>query len=477
MKLGFGLSLEQTQKLIMTPELRQAITVLQLSALELNDYLEQELEENPLLEVKDEHAERETEQQSSVESVESVENEEKEKEEKFDIDWQEYFNDRSDLGYIKQPSVKKEEDEGYSYENFLSQAPTLEEHLILQLSLVATKQNDKKIGEFLIGNLDNHGYLRVSLEEVAKIFRISEEKVEEVLKLIQTFDPIGVGARDLSECLLLQLEHRSENSEILKQLIKKHLEDLAAGRFNKLAALFNTTASKIQKEADVIKTLDPKPGRKFASANEVRYVVPDVVVERVDGEYIVLVNDVNIPRLAINNKYKSILRQDQLDPNAKQFVEGKLNSAAWLIKSIEQRRLTLYKVVNTIVELQREFLDKGVKYLKPMTLKRVADIIEMHESTVSRATSNKYIQTPGGVFELKYFFTSGIPSSGGESTSSQCIKKTIQELIKAEDPQKPLSDQKIGDILKEQGIKISRRTVAKYRDELGIPSTVQRKRY
>jgi RNA polymerase sigma-54 factor len=468
MKLGFGLSLEQTQKLIMTPELRQAITVLQLSALELADYVEQELLENPLLEIKDDFNERDEKQDLQESKEEKVEGE------KFDIDWQEYFNDR-DLGYMGKGLGEVNEE--FSYDNFLTKAPTLQDHLLFQLSLLAESDLERDIGEFIVGNLDEYGYLRTDLEEIANYFQLPLEQIEKILHNIQTLDPSGVGSRNLQECLLIQLEQQNKKTPVLERLILHHLEELAAGKIAKLANLFGIPPAELQQQADIIKTLDPKPGRKFSSADDVRYITPDVVVERVDGLYIVMVNDTTTPRLEISNAYKAMLGKDA-DHQAKEFVEAKLNSAVWLIKSIEQRRLTLYKVADCIVQLQRDFLDYGVKRLKPMTLKRVADMIGMHESTVSRATSNKYIQTPQGVFELKFFFTRGLEStSEGGTTSSECIKRMLAEMVKEEETGNPFSDQQLSEKLRIKGIKISRRTVAKYRDELNIPNAAQRKRY
>lgn len=470
-KIGYGLSMEQTQKLIMTPELRQAITILQLSAVELTEYIEQELLENPLLEVKDE--------------IESGENDSGELdpskvsekfEEKFDIDWQEYFSDRSDLGYIRQP---REELPEHSFENFVTEAPTLHEHLHFQLNLAVSSDLDRAVGEFLIGSIDDHGYLQTTVEEVAKHFQLPEEDVVRVLKIIQTFDPAGVGARSLAECLLIQLQQLGKLNPANELVIQGHLEDLARGRLAKIAATLGLSIREVQGIADLIKSLDPKPGLKYGSLDDVRYLVPDVVVERVNGEYVVLVNDVNVPRLGINSTYSTLLRKGEgFDVDSRKFLEGKLNSAVWLIRSIEQRRLTLYKVASCIVEIQREFLEKGIKYLKPLNLRQVAEMVGLHESTVSRATANKYIQTPQGVFELKYFFGSGVKDNTGSSkTSAQSIKKMIRELIEAEDPSMPLSDQRIAEILNEKGIQISRRTVAKYRTELGIFTTPKRKRY
>lgn len=459
MRLDYSLHLEQTQKLIMTPELRQAITILQMPILELNQFIEQEMLENPLLEVVEERDERD---QEPVETAAEQE-----------VDWQEYFQDKSDLGL---PRQEKEEINQYSYENFLTSTLTLQEHLTRQLFLVAHFGEDTKIGEYLIGNIDDNGYLTVDTGEVANELRCTQPEVLRVLSLIQTFEPAGVGARNLEECLLLQIAQIENYPPLAEVLVKSHLADLAAGKINKIAAALEITPKAVQELADFIRTLDPKPGRKFSSGKDTRYVVPDVVVEKVNGEYIVLVNDTLIPRLGINRAYRDALVQ-QDDADAKKFVEGKLHSAAFLLKSIEQRRLTLYKVVNCIIDLQREFFERGVKHLKPLTLREVAEIVNLHESTVSRATAGKFMQAPQGVFELKFFFASGVENVAGDMTSSESIKRILREMIDKEDQANPLSDQKIADNLQAQGINISRRTVAKYRDELGIPSTALRKRY
>lgn len=473
MRMGYGLNLEQTQKLVMTPELRQAIVILQLSTLELAEYLQQEVLENPVLEIKEEGEEKEEPELKEVLDVKEQTDAKDEKE--FDLDWQEYFQDGSDLGYIRAP--KEHDKEEFSYENFLAEAPTLQEHLLFQLHLSPLDTNQMQVGEFLIGNMDDHGYLRTTVEEVSQYFAIPVEDVLEVLKVIQGFDPPGVGARDITECLLIQLEQRENVNPEAKIIVEKYLADLAAGRLNKIARELNMDVLQVQYVSDLIKTLDPKPGRKFGSTNDVRYIVPDVVVERVGGEFIVLVNDTSGPRLGINPLYQAMMHKDaRCDEETKRFIENKLNAAAWVIKSIEQRRLTLYRVVNCIVDFQKEFFEKGIKYLKPLNLKQVADVLGMHESTVSRATANKYIQTPQGVFELKFFFASGVDTAAG-TTSAESIKRTIQELIRDEDPKKPYTDQQITNILTMRGIKISRRTVAKYRDELAIPSTAKRKRY
>jgi len=471
MRMGYGLHMEQTQKLIMTPELRQAITVLQLSSLELGMYIEQQLQENPLLELNDEGQDVE-----AAESTEVPEGDREDRENRTDLDWQEYFQDSSDLGF---PKVEKNPDQvEYTYENFLSQALTMTDHLMFQLSLSRCKKRERLIGEYLIGNIDGHGYLQTSVEEAARQLGVSVQEVERVLSVIQTFDPMGVGARSLEECLLIQVDQMALKDPLLRQVIKHHLMDLAKGKIARMAQSLGVTVQEVQRVADIIKTLDPKPGRNFSNPNDTRYIVPDIVLQKVEGEYIILINDTSVPRLTINSTYRSVLNQDRnSDSKTRRFVESKLNAAAWLLRSIEQRRLTLYKVASCLVELQRDFLDRGVKYLKPLNLKRVADIVGLHESTVSRATSNKYIQTPQGVLEMKYFFSSGLTNSAGSSTSAESIKKMIQETVGREDTKDPLNDQKIVELLKQRGIMISRRTVAKYRDELGIAPIRKRKRY
>lgn len=471
MRMGYGLNIEQTQKLIMTPELRQAITVLQLSSLELESYIEQQLQENPLLEINEDQDKAETE---TVEMAEAGKETEYDKE--YDMDWENYFNDSSDLGYNKiERNTEKSE---YTYENFLSLAPTLVEHLTFQLNLCLCSEKIRNIAEYLIGNLDEHGYLQTSVEDAVAQMGATRTEVEEALKLIQTLDPAGVGARSLEECLLIQIDQLGSKDLLLKQVIQNHLMDLAKGKLSRMAQALGVPVQEIQRVADFIKTLDPKPGRNFTNSNETRYIVPEIVLEKVGGEYVILVNDTAVPRLTINSTYRSVLSQDkETDSKTRRFVESKLNAAAWLIRSIEQRRMTLYKVASCLVELQRDFLDYGVKYLKPLNLKKVADLVGLHESTVSRATSNKYIQTPQGVLEMKYFFSSGLSNSSGTMTSAESIKKMLQEIVASEDAATPFNDQKIAEIFKQRGIKISRRTVAKYRDELNIAPIRKRKRY
>lgn len=447
----------------MTPELRQAIAILQMSSLELGEYIQKELEENPFLD------EREPEEGHDKEAREA------EAEENSTLEqWIEFHSDR-DSAYM--PHEKEEEK---SFENYVTSRPSLVDHLEFQLRMVSRGELDLRIGEYLIGSIDHNGYLTVELSEVAAQLGVSESRVEEVLEMIHSFHPHGVGARDLSECLMIQLRHYGKDDPVIAQIVKNHLEDIARGRLNRIAQAVNLSIQQVQEICDLIRTLDPKPGLQYSNSDQIKYIMPDAFVEKIDGEYIVIVNDFQFPRLTINRLYEKILRQSEssFTPEARKYLEDKMGSAMWLIRSIEQRRMTLYKVARCIVDIQKEFLDKGVAFLKPLTLREVADIVEVHESTVSRATTNKYIQTPQGLFELKYFFSIGVQSSRGEEkVSARSIKKKIEDMVAQEDPTHPLSDETIAQILQEQGICISRRTVAKYRNELGIASTMTRRRY
>ncbi|GAV24748.1 RNA polymerase sigma-54 factor [Carboxydothermus islandicus] len=458
MPMDFGLNLEQTQKLVLTPELKQAITILQLNTLELVSFIEQQVETNPLLEI-----------EVSEDKEENRLEENDEEQELREI--ADYFADSSDLGM----GLRQEDEERKGFEPASSES-SLWEHLYLQLHLLNLPQLDNKIGEFIIGNIDENGYLTCPVEEISERLKVEKEDVVRVLKIIQTFDPPGVGARGLLECLLIQAEQKNVLTPLVKEIISNYLPDLAQSKYLKVANRLGVTVEEVYQAMDIIKSLDPKPGRNFATLKEVRYVVPDITVEKVEGEYIILINDSLLPRLNINNTYQNILKQKDYDEKTKKYVEKKLNQALWLIKSIEQRRFTLYRVARFIVDYQREFLEYGLKYLKPLTLKQVAKALNLHESTISRACANKYMATPRGTFEMKYFFASALESGQGGFSSSTSIKAQIKELIARENPQEPLSDQRIADILTQRGIKISRRTVAKYREEMGILAAAKRRK-
>lgn len=459
MRVGIGIGVEQTQKLVMTPELRQAIVILQLSSLELANYIEQALLDNPLLEIREE-PEGEPEEALSSTAGE---------------DWEDYFADDADLGYV---DLARAEERRFNYEHYLTEAPTLHDHLRWQLQVARVSPRQRSIGEFLIGNIDDRGYLRIGIEEAARYLKVGPEEVRQALRLVQSFDPPGVGARDLTECLLLQLQQLDARNCLAEKVVRYYLADVAAGRLGRIARNLGVGIQEVQRLVDLIRSLDPKPGRRFGSPADVRYVQPDVIVEKVGDEYVVMVNDGLAPRLGISPLYSSLLRNGELcDPETRRFIEGKLNAATWLIRSIEQRRLTLYRVASCIVDFQREFLDKGIKYLKPLNLRRVAESLGIHESTVSRATANKYLQTPQGLFEFRFFFANNVSSNQQQEAAAQTVKKLLQEYIAAEDPHHPLTDQQLAELLRQRGICLARRTVAKYRDELGILAANKRKRY
>ncbi|QZY57328.1 RNA polymerase factor sigma-54 [Crassaminicella profunda] len=462
MRLGFNLNIEQVQKLVMTPELKQAIQILQYNHQELNQFIDEQVLINPLLDL---GASREGELRKKQE----------EKTEKQEVDWKEYFKEYDDISY-KQPNYHKDKEE-VSFEQFVSADITLTEHLLFQLQFAILKEQFTSIGKYIIESLDVKGYLNINISEIASYFHVNEETVEKILSVIQTFDPPGIAARSLEECLLIQVKQKGiEDSKILK-VISEHLDDVAENRLMNISKNLNISTKKVQQITDFIKTLEPKPGRAFSSGEEIKYITPDVTVEKIDGEYVILVNDSTAPRLSISSYYRKMLVHENKDSNTSKFLTGKLNSAMWLIKSIEQRRQTIYNVVKAILDYQMDFFEKGRKCLKPLTLKQIADEVGIHESTVSRAVNGKYMQSPRGVFEMKFFFTSGVSNRMGEGIASESIKSMIKDMIDHENIRKPLSDQAISDKLKEKGIEISRRTVAKYRDEMKILSSSKRKRF
>lgn len=474
MKLGYNLTIEQTQKLTMTPELIQAIQILQFNSQELDDFVRDELMQNPVLEYEagEEKAEKEREQEIS--KSESLDNKEA-AEADFDLREKIKEEEYDDISY-KQWEHRKDNDEP-TFEQFVSKEETLEDYLLLQLTFSSLKGEDMKIGRYLVEAIDENGYLTVELPKVAKLFKISEEHAEKILDLIQTFDPSGVGARCLKECLIIQLAAKGLLEDSVEYIILHHLEDIGDNKLSKVSRETGLTVAQVQMITDLIKTLEPKPGRRFSTGESVKYVVPDVTVEKIDGEYQIVTNETTIPHLMVSSYYMSLAKQANDDESLSKYLNDKYNSAMWLIKSIEQRRQTIYNVVATVVEHQKDFLDYGPKYLKTLTLKQVAEILNIHESTVSRSINGKYMQTPRGVFEIKYFFSSGVTGTSGEGMSSNSIKTFIKEIIDGEDPKKPYSDQDIVGILSQKGIEISRRTVAKYREGMNILSSSKRRRY
>ena len=345
---------------------------------------------------------------------------------------------------------------------------SLNEHLTNELHLLSVSEEDLAIGEVLIGSLDDRGYLATSLDELAQLTGVAVAEIERVLALVQTLDPPGIGARDLRECLLIQLKAKGQEGSLAWRIVDEQFENLKNNKRADIARALRVTPEQVQEAIDSLSTLSPKPGLEV-SDEEVKYVVPDLLVERVSDEYVVLLNDKNVPRLRINQAYEAVLRgQRKVDSKEREYIKGKINSARWLIQTIEQRRRTMIKVMTCIISEQREFFDKGIQFLRPLTLQQVARQIGMHESTVSRVTTNKYVQTPRGVFELKFFFSSGLSTDDGEDVSAKTARDRIKNLIADEDAKDPLSDQKIAELLHQDGLNIARRTVAKYREQLRI---------
>lgn len=470
-RLGYHLSLQQQQKLVMTPELRQALAVLQLPVTELEAYLQNALLENPVLEVRD--GDEDGGAQNAADTGETAAAEGSEQQVDLLSQWLEYFGLEPPSDHMPRGDAREGRDDGLAG-IAAAPAPTLQEHLMDQLRLLTLPRAERKAADFLVLSLDDNGYLTLPLAEAQPLVGESMAVVERALHVVQTLDPVGVGARSLEECLLLQWSVVGDGNALVPELIRSHLADLAAGRIARIAEVLGVQPAAVQEAADALRSLDPKPGRRFFQGSENRYIFPDVVVERVGHDYVVLVNDPG-PRLTISASYRALL-QGSCDAETRRFLETKFHSALWLLRSIEQRRTTLYRVTDAIVRLQRTFFDRGLRHLRPMTLRQVAQELGVHESTVSRATTGKYVQTPHGLFELKFFFASGVADGAG-GVSAESVKRLIRDLIEAEDPLEPLSDQAVADALARQGVRISRRTVAKYREEANIANSALRKRY
>jgi RNA polymerase sigma-54 factor len=469
-----------TQQLVMTPQLQQAIKLLQLSRIELQDVVRQELEENPVLEETPELEEtREAEQVELNESEQQPVAESMEFKEVIagegtlnETDWDSYiegYNYSSGEHYF-------EDDERPSYENILTKKGTLIDHLMWQLNLTRLSEEEFLVGAEIIGNIDEDGYLRASLADLAISCHVDETFVEGVLKRIQEFDPVGVGARDLQETLLLQVRHLGMGDSLVEVILQGHLKDLEIRNYKHMARALGVDINDILMAAKVIAGLDPKPGHMIGQ-EDVQYISPDIFVYKIGEEYVVVLNDEGLPNLRVSPFYATEAKNGRnFDSRAEEYISDKIRSAMWLIKSIHQRQRTIYKVAKSIVKFQRNFLDRGIEYLKPLVLRDVAEDIGMHESTISRVTTNKYIQTPQGLFELKYFFNSGISTNEGDFIASESVKNRIQELVSAEDPRKPYSDQRLAELLSTHNINIARRTVTKYREMLRIGSSSERKR-
>ena len=478
-------NLKLSQQLIMTPQLQQAIKLLQLSRLELVDVIQQEIEENPLLEEMTGEDDIDVEAEVKISSdgePESIKPPAGPSDEltgegdgKEEFDWNSYLEDYGPMGV----TYSKEDIEGPTWENVLTKSSSLTDHLLWQLNLSRFSELERKVGEQIIGNLDPNGYLAATFEEVT-VEGADEEFVESVLLKIQQFDPPGIAARDLKECLLIQSRMLGSPNPLAEAIISEHLKDLETKNYNQIVRKLKVTLNDVLNAVALISSMDPKPGRLYNEDKD-QYIVPDVYVFKVGDEYKIVINEDGLPRLRISNFYKEIMsgisNGTEGTDNCKDYIKERIHSATWLIKSIQQRQRTIYRVSESIVKYQRDFFDNGINFLKPMVLRDVADSVEMHESTISRVTTNKYMHTPRGIFELKYFFNSGINKTSGDAIASKSVQEEIKKIVQGENKQQPYSDNEIVDILKNSGIEIARRTVAKYREMLGILPSSKRKTF
>ncbi len=460
-----NLSLQQ----VLAPQLQQSLLILQAPLLELRNLVQQEMETNPVLEElatdpaaeeRDEKAEADAEFKEEFDQLAKLDNE-----------WRDYM--AQSTAYSSR-SQEDEEKRQFFFDSIATQE-TLQQHLMGQLNQTALDASDRKTAELIIGNIDDNGFIQTTPEEMSMNTGIAQEDFENILTLIQSFYPPGVGAVDLRECLLIQLKREGRQTSLEYKIISEHMQDLGKRRFPEIARRMGISVEQVQKCANSIASLDPRPGQIFAAAPQ-NYVLPDVTVEKINGEYQIILNGEQIPHLRISNTYKDIMSQDGNGSEVKDYIRDKIRSGKFLIKSIHQRQQTISNIAHQIVDRQMEFLDHGTAHLKPMTMVQIADVVGVHETTVSRAISGKYMSTPQGVFEMKYFFTPGYQTASGESMSNTSVKEAILDLVKGEDSSSPLSDKEIVEILSERGIPIARRTVAKYRTELNIlPSNMRRK--
>lgn len=486
MALELRQHLKLAQQLVMTPQLQQAIKLLQLSRLELAATVQQEIEQNPVLEEVSLSQDLDNESEANKKAGQ-VENEQSGPETEFtnevrinetqsqlsEINWQDYANEYEH----NTPSfIPRGDSDLPSRLDIVSKKPNLQSHLQWQLRLSDLPENNKDIGMFIIGNLNRDGFLEAEVEDIMDETGCDEENAILALHEIQAMDPPGVGARNVQESLLLQLDRLGLSDSLASAMVKDHLGSLETKNYAAIAKATGKSIKDVLAAVKVIIALDPFPGRLY-SDEEPQYIVPDVYVQKLGDEYIILLNDEGLPRLRVSSYYKEILKnQTAASADTKEYIQDKLRSATWLIKSIQQRQRTIYRVVESLIKFQKDFFEKGVTYLKPLILRDVAEDLDMHESTISRVTSNKYVHTPQGTFELKYFFNSAIEQKGGADLSSESIKQRIRSIIQAENNEKPLSDNAIAEIFKKEDIKLARRTVAKYREQLGIlPSKMRKK--
>lgn len=461
MKIGYELSIEQkqTQTLSMTPELIQAIKILQFNTQELNEYIKEELLENPVLE-----NDRDPEEELSAD---------------IDLDSLKDSILESDarLSTYREYDPNDDDEPASDPGAYVAFRTSLTEHLLMQLHFSGLEGKDAAIGRYIVEAIDPNGYIGIPLEEAASAVSARLEDAERVLKVIQTFEPAGVGARNLSECLMIQLEQAGEVADDVAYFVKNELEDLAANKISKIGREMGISTARVLEIAKLIRKLEPKPGRLYDADETVKYIIPDITVDEIDGRYRVIMNDRGTPRLMVSSYYESLRNEASANSELAKYLNDRFNSAVWLMKSIERRKNTICRVASAIVDYQQDFFRKGELYLKPLTLKQIADEVDVHESTVSRSINGKYLQCARGVLELKYFFSSGVYSDDGEGVSSSSVKMMIKDIISGENPKKPYSDLQIANMLTRRGVAISRRTVAKYREEAGIRSSTGRKKF
>jgi len=475
-----------SQKLILTPHLQMAIKLLQLSRIDLLDLINHELEENPVL---DEGVWNESENYGSEDPDKSIldkaiDDKESLKEVVIEdkiADFQEFNNYLNEYNSIGKASFEVEKKDSYNFESNLVKRESLEEHLLWQLMMTFPGKKETKIGKLIAGNLNTNGYLDISLKEIAKLSGCSRKKVEESLSLMQTFNPVGVCARDLKECLLIQAKHLGFDNTLVIKILQhriEYLENKDVHPLRKTLGIKKKDVDLVRNALEIIKSLEPKPGRQF-SDDTYQYITPDIFVYQMDGEFVIVLNEDGMPKLHINSLYNKKLssESDNISSQGKTYIEGKMKSALWFVRSIRERQKTIYMVMESILKFQKEFFKKGVVHIKPLVLKDVAIDINMHESTISRVTANKFVETPFGLFSLKYFFNSHIQQVDGQEIASVSVREKIQRLIESEDKKKPLSDKQISEILKKSNINIARRTVGKYRDILNILSSSKRKEF
>ena len=464
----------QTQRLMLTQKMQQAIQILQLSGIELDQYVQQELETNPVLD-------QEAKEEPALDPLPPSTTPTGEKdafEDSFDLDayasdWEYDPRHKEGIDLSRNPDIAARRQ---YYQDSITREESLASRLLTQLRLATMDDKVHRIGEAIVGDIDDRGYFTGSLEDIARTFDVPVTDAERVLYTIQRFEPTGVGARDVVECLLLQIRVEYPEEEQLRTLVLEHLLELERRQIPKIAKAMNVTPERVEDLKGMLGKLNPWPGYEYTSA-PTQYVTPDVIVEKIDEKYVVYLSDERVPQLRINAHYRDLVRNGKIERKDKQYLRDKVESAKWLIRNIEQRRQTILRIATAIVDFQEEFLERGVEFIRPLTLQEIADKVGVHEATVSRTTRGKYMQTPQGLFELKYFFSPGLRRDSGEAQSSKSVQSLIKKIVDEENKSKPLSDQKIADMLKQQGLNIARRTVTKYREAMGLLSTSMRKAY